>query len=121
MTIHDTTADTRVLTLRGWTGEYLQARELEDGDFRLWHPDGSYCGRLVPGGPQEGDTPSGTVYGPTGLYLADAQDGRLHVDLRRRRARATAQGIPANELASPGELPAVERRWPRRSGPLVRP
>jgi hypothetical protein len=102
------------LTLRGWTGEFLQVRELDAGDYRLWHPDGSYCGRFVPDAAFAETTVSGTVDGPTGLYLADVVRGRLRVDAMRRRANAMGDGLPLEELESPGELPSVDRRWPRR-------
>ena len=72
------------VTLRGWTGEFLQVREIEDGTYGLWHPDGAYFGRLVPDAAPAGGRVSGTVFGPTGLYLADAAGGRLRVDPRRR-------------------------------------
>ena len=107
---HDAT-----LVLRGWTGEFLQIRRIGEDDYRLWHPDGSYFGRLIPDGLHRDDSISGTVFGPTGIYLADAEDGRLHVDALRRRARATATGIDPVAFASPGSLEPVERRWPRRA------
>jgi hypothetical protein len=102
------------LVLRGWTGEFFQTRELAEGDLRLWHPDGSYYGRLIPDGSHTDASASGTVYGPAGLYLADAQRGRLRVDPLRRRARAVAEHLGEDEFASPGNLAAVDRRWPRR-------
>lgn len=102
-----------MLVLRGWTGEFLQVREVEDGDYRLWHPDGSYFGRLIPDARHSADALSGTVFGPTGLYLADAVRGRLRVDPERRRARASA-GVQETAFAPPGDLAPVERRWPRR-------
>jgi hypothetical protein len=102
------------ITVRGWTGEYLQTRRLADGDYGLWHPDGEYFGRLVPDAEQTCEQVSGTVFGPTGLYLADAAGGRLRVDPRRRRARATAVEQDEDAFASPGNLAPVERRWPRR-------
>ena len=102
------------ITLRGWTGEFLQTRRLEDGDYGLWHPDGAYFGRLVPDAEQAGDQVSGTVFGPTGAYLADAAGGRLRVDTRRRRARATTVEQDEDAFASPGDLAPIERRWPRR-------
>jgi hypothetical protein len=102
------------LVLRGWTGEFLQAREVEPGDYRLWHPDGTYFGRLVTDELHTDEIASGTVYGPTGLYLADALKGRLRVNPRRRQARVGAEGYTEEAYASPGSLPAVDRRWPRR-------
>jgi hypothetical protein len=109
--------DGLLLVLRGWTGEFLQIRQVADGDYRLWHPDGSYFGRLIPDELHRDESISGTVFGPTGIYLADAKDGRLHVDTLRRRARATATVIDPGEFESPGSLKPVERRWPRRSSP----
>jgi hypothetical protein len=106
--------ETCAVALRGWTGEFFQTHELEEGDIRLWHPDGSYYGRLIPDAEHTEQLASGTVYGPTGLYLADARRGRLRVDPLRRRARATADGFSKDEFASPGNLAAVVRRWPRR-------
>jgi hypothetical protein len=102
------------LVLRGWTGEYLQTREIEPGDVRLWHPDGSYFGRLVLSRRRSDDPTGGTVFGPTGLYLADALHGRLRVDPARRRARAFTDLHEEAAFASPGDLDPVERRWPRR-------
>lgn len=99
---------------RGWTGEFFQTRELGYGDYRLWHPDGTYYGRLIPDASQSDDVASGTVYGPTGLYLADVTRGRLRVDALRHRARAVAEGYAPGEFESAGTLTAVERRWPRR-------
>ncbi len=57
---------------------------------------------------------SGIVYGPTGLYVAEAIDGRLRVNTLRRRSRMTVEGYAEDAYASPGSLAAVERRWPRR-------
>jgi hypothetical protein len=102
------------LVLRGWTGEFFQARELAPGDLRLWHPDGTYYGRLITDDAHTNDAASGTVFGPTGLYLADASRGRLRVDPRRRQARAVAACYSPEDLASPGNLEPTERRWPRR-------
>ena len=110
----ETESAARTFVLRGWTGEFLQAREVEDGDYRLWHPDGSYFGRLVPDADHSADVASGTVFGPTGLYLADAARGRLRIDPARRRVRASADGYDEAAFASPGDLAPVERRWPRR-------
>jgi hypothetical protein len=102
------------LVLRGWTGEYLQVREIDEGDVRLWHPDGSYFGRLVPTARRRHDPASGTVFGPSGLYLADAVNGRLRIDPARRRARVSTPELDEAAFASPGDLEPVERRWPRR-------
>jgi hypothetical protein len=102
------------VAVRGWTGEFFQTRELSHGDYRLWHPDGTYYGRLLPDADHADDVASGTVYGPTGLYLADVTRGKLRVDALRRRARAVAVGYAVEEFESPGNLAAVERRWPRR-------
>jgi hypothetical protein len=102
------------LVLRGWTGEFLQAHEVGDGDYRLWHPDGSYFGRLIPDAEHSAGVASGTVFGPTGLYLADAVRGRLRIDPSRRRVRGSADGYDETAFASPGDLAPVERRWPRR-------
>jgi hypothetical protein len=114
-TLHAAISDEpTTLVLRGWTGEFFQAREIGPGDLRLWHPDGTYYGRLVTDDAHTDDVASGSVFGPTGLYLADASRGRLRVDSRRRQARATADGYSADELASPGDLEPTERRWPRR-------
>lgn len=106
------------LVLRGWTGEFLQIRRVADGDYRLWHPDGLYFGRLIPDELHRDESISGTVFGPTGIYLADAKDGRLHVNALRRRARAMETEIDVGEFESPGNLEPVERRWPRRSSPV---
>jgi hypothetical protein len=100
--------------VRGWTGEFFQTREVVAGDYRLWHPDGSYYGRLIPDAAHTQDLASGTVFGPTGLYLADVTRGRLRVEPLRRRARAVAEGYPAEAFDPPGNLGSVERRWPRR-------
>ena len=100
--------------LRGWTGEFFQARELGPGDLRLWHPDGSYYGRLIPDEAHTDEVASGVVYGPTGLYLADAQKGRLRVNALRRQARATSGRFSRLDFTSPGNLEPVERSWPRR-------
>ena len=100
--------------LRGWTGEFFQARELGPGDLRLWHPDGSYYGRLVADDAHTDEVASGVVYGPTGLYLADAAKGRLRVNSLRREARATTGRLSSLDFTSPGSLEPVERRWPRR-------
>jgi hypothetical protein len=108
------TEENSTLAVRGWTGEFFQTRELAHGDFRLWHPDGAYFGRLIPDADQVDDVASGTVYGPTGQYLADVTRGRLRVETLRRRAQAVAEGYAAEEFESPGNLAAVERRWPRR-------
>jgi hypothetical protein len=102
------------LTLRGWTREFLQARRFGDGDYRLWHADGTYFGRLVPDEDHTDEAGSGTVFGPTGLYLADASGGRLHVNPLKRRMLAWSLGLTEEDLESPGTLPPVERRWPRR-------
>jgi hypothetical protein len=102
------------LALRGWTGEFLQARTLDENDLRVWHSDGSYLGRLVPDDEHTDEAVSGTVFGPGGEYLADARRGRLRVDPLRRRRNGRADGLTEQELESPGELGAVERRWPRR-------
>jgi hypothetical protein len=102
------------LVLRGWTGEFFQARELAPGDLRLWHPDGTYYGRLIPDHAHTDEAASGTVFGPTGLYLSDASRGRLRVDPRRRQARAAAADCGADDLESPGDLEPTDRRWPRR-------
>jgi hypothetical protein len=102
------------IVLRGWTGEFFQARELAAGDLRLWHPDGTYYGRLITDDVHTDEMGSGTVYGPTGLYLADASRGRLRVDPRRRQARGVSAGYSAEDLESPGNLEATERCWPRR-------
>lgn len=83
--------------------------------LRLWHPDGTYYGRLITDTPHTDELASGTVYGPTGLYLADASRGRLRVDPRRRQARAASAGYSAEDLESPGNLEPTERRWPRRA------
>jgi hypothetical protein len=106
--------DNCAMSVRGWTGEFFQTRELEPGDYRLWHPDGSYFGRLIPDATHAEVLASGTVFGPTGLYLADVRRGRLRVEPLRRRARAVAEGYPAEEFDSPGNLAGVGRRWPRR-------
>jgi hypothetical protein len=106
--------DTCAVVLRGWTGEFFQTRELDHGDLRLWHPDGSYFGRLIPDAGTTDAVASGTVYGPAGIYLADARRGRLRVDPLRRRARAGADGFSDDEFASPGNLAPIDRRWPRR-------
>jgi hypothetical protein len=103
--------------VRGWMGEFLQGRRLEEGDYRLWHSDGAYYGRLTPDELHGDESASGTVFGPTGIYLADATDGRLHVDTRRRRARATAEGFDPGDFESPGSLEPVERRWHRPHSP----
>lgn len=105
--------DTASFVQRGWTGEFFQSRELTEGDLRLWHPDGSYYGRLIPDAQHTETLASGTVYGPGGLYLADTRRGRLHVDPLRLRARAS-HPWSADEFASPGNLAPVDRRWPRR-------
>jgi hypothetical protein len=110
----ETEDDARSFVLRGWTGEFFQTRALGEGDLRLWHPDGSYYGRLLPDDDHTDAVASGTVYGPTGLYLADARRGRLRVDPLRRRARAAAHGLGEDEFTAPGNLAAVDRRWPRR-------
>lgn len=102
------------LVLRGWTGEFFQACELTPGDLRLWHPDGTYYGRLIPDDAHTAELPSGTVFGPTGMYLADASRGRLRVDPRRRQARAMSAGYGPDELRSPGNVEPTARRWPRR-------
>ena len=102
------------LVLRAWTGEFFQTREVAPGDFRLWHPDGDYFGRLIPDAAHTDEVPSGVVYGPTGEYLADAVKGRLRVNPLRRQAGARAAGYAASDWASPGALEPVDRRWPRR-------
>lgn len=102
------------LVLRAWTGEFFQAREVAPDDLRLWHPDGTYFGRLIPDDAHTEEVASGTVFGPSGLYLADASRGRLRVDPRRRQARAISAGYLAGDLESPGDLEPTERRWPRR-------
>ncbi|MEO9175617.1 MAG: hypothetical protein ABI317_08895 [Gaiellales bacterium] len=102
------------LTLRGWTREFLQARRLGEGDYRLWHPDGTYFGRLVTDDAHTDESASGTVFGPAGAYLADASEGRLRVNPLKRRTTAWGLGLSEQDLESPGALPPVERRWPRR-------
>ncbi|MDX6573753.1 MAG: hypothetical protein QOC86_2909 [Gaiellales bacterium] len=102
------------LVLRGWTGEFFQIRELAQGDLRLWHPDGTYYGRLITDDAHTDEAASGTVYGPSGLYLADASRGRLRVDARRCQARGATAGYSTEDLESPGDLEPTERRWPRR-------
>jgi hypothetical protein len=101
--------------LRGWTGEFLQARELAPGDLRLWHADGTYFGRLIADEAHSDEVASGVVYGPTGLYLADAVRGRLRVNALRRQVRAAAAGFSETDWASPGTLEPVDRHWPRRA------
>jgi hypothetical protein len=107
--------DGPLCVVRGWMGEFLQGRRLDEGDYRLWHSDGAYFGRLIPDDLHRDESASGTVFGPTGIYLADAKDGRLHVDAPRRRARATAAGFDPGDFESPGSLAPVERRWHRPS------
>jgi hypothetical protein len=102
------------LVLRGWTGEFFQIRELDAGDLRLWHPDGSYYGRLITDDAHTDALASGTVFGPTGLYLANAVRGRLRVNPLRRHARSAAEGVAGLDFASPGNLAPIERSWPRR-------
>jgi hypothetical protein len=106
-------ADSR-LVLRGWTGEFFQIRELDAGDLRLWHPDGSYYGRLITDDDHTDAVASGTVFGPSGLYLANAVRGRLRVNPLRRHARSAVAGLDDLDFASPGDLAPVERSWPRR-------
>jgi hypothetical protein len=100
--------------LRGWTGEFFQAREVAPGDLRLWHPDGSYYGRLIPDDAHSNEIASGIVYAPSGLYLANAVKGRLRVNPLRRQARADGDGLADLDWESPGDLEPVDRRWPRR-------
>jgi hypothetical protein len=102
--------------LRGWTGEYFQARALRPGDYRVWRPDGSYLGRLIPDDTHTLDAASGIVFDPNGHYVADVSGGRVRVDLVRLRARAGSyEGSAGKDLASPGDLPAMPRSWPRRT------
>ena len=108
-------SDERVLALRGWTGEYLQARVLGESDVRLWHADGRYLGALVPRD-ATADLLEGVVYGADGSYLANAARGRLSIDVARRRAARPASGGPVS-FASPGDIEPTERRWPRREQP----
>lgn len=102
------------LVLRGWTGEFFQIRELDAGDLRLWQPDGTYYGRLITDDDHTDALASGTVFGPTGLYLANAVRGRLRVNPLRRHARSAVEGPAGLDFASPGNLPPVARSWPRR-------
>jgi hypothetical protein len=102
------------LALRGWTGEYLQVRQIATGDCRIWHADGRYLGLLVTA--STADPLEGVVYGHDGTYLADAAAGRLTVDVARRRAGRRAPTDPS-AYASPGDIDPTERRWPRRELP----
>ena len=103
------------LALRGWTGDYLQVRLVGEDDYRVWHADGRYLGRLIPDA-TAADPLEGIVFGPDGGYVADARRGKLAIDPRRRRATRTTGDAAA--FASPGDLEPTERRWPRREQPL---
>jgi hypothetical protein len=108
----------RALSLCSWGGAALHVREIASGDIRVWHPDGSYFGRLIPDAAHTIDAPSGAVFGLSGVYLADSVAGRLRVDPHRLKLTPDKARYPLDAFDSPGPLSRLEAK---RVQPAPRP